>query len=125
MFVRVDGRLRFRDIAKRPHIGERFVAEAVRGILASTREIRQVDELNSSIDDEGVCADFVSSAGANETADARNVVRMEEIDVVVGVIRCSEECTLGVVVGIKIAAQAELLEVVEATDAAGLFFRLR
>jgi hypothetical protein len=124
MFVRVDGRLRFRDVAQGAHIGERFVAEPVRRVLASTCEIRQVHELGFPIGNEGVGADFVSSAGANETADARNVVRIEEINIVVGVVCCSEERTLGVVVGIKIAAEAELLKVIKASDTARFFLCL-
>ena len=125
MLVRIDRGLRFRDIAQRAHIGKGFIAEPVRGVLARTREIREVNNLSFPVRDKGIGADFISSARANETAKTRNVVGIEKIDVVVGVIRCSEECTLGVVVGILITAEAELLEVVEATDAAGFFLRLR
>jgi len=124
MLVRVDGGLRFRDVAKRAHVGKGFVAESVRGVLASTGEIRKVNNLNFPVRDERIGADLISSAWADETTETRNVVWIEKIDVVVGVIRCSEECTLGVVVGILIATETELFEIVQAGDTPSLLFRL-
>lgn len=122
--VSLDGSLRFEDVAAGPHVSEVFVA--VTGIVfRGLGEILQVADKLAAVDgDLEVRADVVLGAGAGEAAQGRDVIGVEPIEVVIGVIGHAGEAAFGIVLRIHETAEADLLEVVQAGDPARLFLRL-
>ena len=102
------------------HVGENFITVAIGRSFAGARKICEIDVLRLALENERVGADFVARARAGETVEGGDVRRIQKIEVVFGIIGHRGESASRVVVRVKKAAEPNLLEIVQAGDAARL-----
>jgi len=109
----------------RSFVRENFITEARLRVFTGSRKVSEIYELNFTVIHHSVRANLVLSTRTREAAEGRDIRRIKKIEIVFEVVGNCEESALRIIIRVQITREAKLLEIVQATDAAGLLFSLR